>query len=174
FLIDASRVSQIAHNLVSNAIKFTNEGDVTVSIAAFPPATLEHNSIETTPWSMHLTVEDTGIGIAKERQGDLFRPYAQADKSTGKLYGGTGLGLIICRELVALMGGDISLASEPDKGKIVEVRWPVFLAEARAKNVELGDARAVSITPSLNAFSLNVVLLEPMCLIVVVILDQLK
>lgn len=174
FLIDASRVSQIAHNLVSNAIKFTNEGDVTVSIAAFPPATLEHNSIETTPWSMHLTVEDTGIGIAKERQGGLFRPYAQADKSTGKLYGGTGLGLIICRELVALMGGDISLASEPDKGTIVEVRWPVFLAEARAKNVELEDARAGSIPLSMNGVAPNVLLVEDTPVNAAVILAQLK
>jgi two-component system sensor histidine kinase/response regulator len=105
---DPLRLGQILTNLISNAIKFTDKGEITVKIEP-----LLKNLDEVT---LQFSVSDTGIGISKEQQNKLFQPFSQVDASTTRKYGGTGLGLVICERLVNLMGGKIGLVSEPDKG----------------------------------------------------------
>ena len=105
---DAIRFRQILLNLLGNAIKFTHKGYVRVVIEC-----LELSNNET---QIEVRIEDTGIGINKEAQTKLFTSFSQADGSTTRKYGGTGLGLAISRQLVELMGGDISVVSEENKG----------------------------------------------------------
>jgi two-component system sensor histidine kinase/response regulator len=107
---DAGRLRQVLLNLVGNAIKFTKEGEIVVEVQV----------VEATADGCRLafSVEDTGIGIAPERLGRIFRPFEQADTSTTRRYGGTGLGLTIAAQIVALMDGEISVVSEPTKGSL--------------------------------------------------------
>jgi PAS domain S-box-containing protein len=105
---DARRLEQVVVNLVTNAVKFTAVGTITVRVSARPAATRGH--------VIRVEVEDTGIGIDPASLQRMFEPFTQADASTTRLYGGTGLGLSIVRELVELMGGTISAESEPDRG----------------------------------------------------------
>jgi signal transduction histidine kinase len=106
---DPLRLRQILLNLVGNAIKFTDHGSVTVSV--------EGGEDETPAGVMlHFRVTDTGIGIAAEKQALVFEAFTQADSSTTRKYGGTGLGLTITSRLVKLMGGKVWLESEPGKG----------------------------------------------------------
>ena len=105
---DSLRLSQVLTNLLSNALKFTHEGGVTLDIDL-----AEHRDEEVT---LHFSVTDTGIGMSQEQQRKLFRSFAQADTSTTRQYGGTGLGLVISRQLVAAMGGTLALDSQPGRG----------------------------------------------------------
>ena len=106
---DPGRLRQVLLNLLTNAIKFTERGEVVVR--------LEHQSIkEGLIHQLRCTVRDTGCGIAPEARGKLFRPFTQADNSTTRQYGGTGLGLAICLKLVTAMGGEISLDSVLGQG----------------------------------------------------------
>jgi PAS domain S-box-containing protein len=105
---DPGRLRQILINLVGNAIKFTEQGDVSVS------ARVDHDLADR--MALRVDVRDTGIGIAPEVAERLFRPFSQADTSTTRRYGGTGLGLAICRRLAELMGGQIGFQSEPGRG----------------------------------------------------------
>lgn len=105
---DASRIRQILLNLVSNALKFTDSGGVTVSVSQ---VSSDDKSIK-----LHCTVTDTGIGIVPEMKEKLFQSFTQADSSTTRLFGGTGLGLAITRRLVEKMGGSIDFRSTPGKG----------------------------------------------------------
>ncbi|WP_204069811.1 response regulator, partial [Planobispora siamensis] len=107
---DAHRIRQILTNLVSNAVKFTEHGEIVVTVDIGPAA--EDDRIR----QVHLAVTDTGIGIPAERQADLFDAFTQADASTTRRYGGTGLGLNIARQLVDLMGGTIGVDSAPGRG----------------------------------------------------------
>lgn len=148
-MLDASRLSQILHNLVSNAIKFTDTGGVDVRI------TLSKNAHDR-EMQLDIVVTDSGIGIAESEQARLFRPYAQ----TGQAYrnsGGTGLGLAICRELATLMHGYIALRSTPGVGTTVTVTLPVTLADAPARAqlpapdpmaLTAGDGQAQQATPA--------------------------
>jgi two-component system sensor histidine kinase/response regulator len=105
---DSGRLRQIVINLVGNAIKFTEQGEVTLRV--------EQESLEGETVYLHFTVSDTGIGIGEDKQATIFEAFTQADGSTARRYGGTGLGLTISRRLVELMGGRIWLESEPGRG----------------------------------------------------------
>lgn len=105
---DAGRVRQVLTNLTSNALKFTREGYVFIDIEA-----VAGTDKETT---INFSVNDTGIGVSKEKLPQLFQKFSQGDSSTTREYGGTGLGLAICKQLVSLMGGKIGLDSEFGKG----------------------------------------------------------
>jgi len=105
---DPSRLRQVILNLVGNAVKFTDSGGVTVSV--------RNESRDATHAVVRFTVKDTGIGIAPEKLKEIFTPFTQADNSTPRKYGGTGLGLTICRQLTELLGGEIGVESEPGQG----------------------------------------------------------
>ena len=105
---DPARLRQVITNLVSNALKFTDCGEVTVHVAA--------EAIEKHEAKLHFVVSDTGVGIPIEKQGAIFAAFAQADNSTTRKYGGTGLGLSISTRLVELMGGTMWVVSELNRG----------------------------------------------------------
>ncbi len=105
---DPVRIRQILLNLTSNALKFTDSGEVSVSVS------LEHESPESA--KLMFQVKDTGIGIPPEKMNVIFQSFTQADSSTTRKYGGTGLGLSICKRLVELMGGEIGVTSEEGSG----------------------------------------------------------
>jgi len=105
---DAGRMRQILFNLCDNAIKFTSTGRVSVRARV--------TAVEGGVHELHLSVSDTGIGIAHDQQQSIFQAFSQADNSATRRFGGTGLGLAICTNLVALMGGRIWVASEPGQG----------------------------------------------------------
>ena len=112
---DPGRVRQVLLNLLSNAVKFTHQGEVVVKVTG----------VLTSPrhWTVVLTVKDTGIGIAPDQAAKIFQPFTQADGSTTRKYGGTGLGLTICRQLAEAMGGDISVTSEIGRGSTFTFRF---------------------------------------------------
>lgn len=119
FAGDAHHLHQVVLNLLSNAVKFTNAGGVSVR------ATVNENT--PTARVVRIEVQDTGIGIAPSNQQAIFEPFAQADDSVTRVYGGTGLGTTIARQLVGLMGGSIGLVSELGKGSLfwIELRLPI-------------------------------------------------
>ncbi|MCF2501844.1 ATP-binding protein [Dyadobacter sp. CY107] len=106
---DSSRLKQILTNLINNAIKFTSSGEVYVHVYPYTPA--EYGEID-----VGFTVKDTGIGIKQENLNNLFKPFSQVDSSVNRMYGGTGLGLVICERLIRLMNGSIRVESEYGKG----------------------------------------------------------
>ena len=110
---DSARLAQIATNLLSNAIKFTEKGQVKLHASAIYPS---HDLAQIT-----LVVSDTGIGIPKDKQAQLFQPFAQADESISRRFGGSGLGLSITRKLAQYMGGEVSLKSDTGEGVVVTV-----------------------------------------------------
>jgi PAS domain S-box-containing protein len=120
---DAGRLRQVLTNLIGNAIKFTEHGEVVVEVEALagedgPEAALASGlpGQELLPCSLLFSVRDTGIGIPPDKQEKIFQPFEQADSSTTRRYGGTGLGLSIASQLVGLMGGRITAESEPGRG----------------------------------------------------------
>ncbi len=126
---DENRLQQILHNLIGNAIKFTDRGRIVVRPADEQPEG---------DW-VAISVEDSGIGIPKEKQGSIFNSFEQVDASAEREAGGTGLGLSITRQLVELHGGRIYLTSEPGKGSVFTFLMPI--ADGGAE-VEAGDALA--------------------------------
>jgi len=123
---DGARVRQVLINLVGNALKFTREGHVLVRV------TCEERSDHQA--SMHLAVEDTGIGIAPDQIDHIFGTFTQADSSTTRKFGGTGLGLAICQRLSEMMGGRIWVTSELGVGSTFHVLLPLPLAKAPARS----------------------------------------
>jgi signal transduction histidine kinase/CheY-like chemotaxis protein len=125
---DPTRLRQVLSNLLSNALKFTHRGAVHLTVAAgAAPAGGERSPSEA--W-LSFTVRDTGMGIDPQALNQLFAPFAQADGSIGRRFGGTGLGLAICRQLVTLMGGEITVTSEPGAGSRFVFTLPLAAAAA--------------------------------------------
>ena len=108
------RLRQILLNLLSNACKFTKQGEVALQVRKVVDG---HNWIE-------FAVADSGIGMTAEQQAKLFQEFSQADSLTARRYGGTGLGLAITRKLARMMGGDVTVTSEPGKGSVFTLRLP--------------------------------------------------
>jgi len=106
---DPARLRQILLNLVGNAIKFTEKGEINLIVEARPPSELDRVDFR-------FTVADTGIGVSPEMQQRLFQSFSQGDTSISRRYGGSGLGLAICRRLVEVQGGAIGIDSEPGQG----------------------------------------------------------
>ena len=112
--VDPMRLRQILFNLLSNACKFTKQGEVKL---------LARRTADGGDW-IELAVVDSGIGMTPEQQAKLFEEFSQADATTAQRFGGTGLGLAIARKLARMMGGDVTVASEPGKGSVFTVRLP--------------------------------------------------
>jgi adenylate cyclase len=111
---DSMRLKQILLNLLSNACKFTKEGEVALRV---------RKVADGRDW-VELAVADTGIGLTAEQQAKLFQEFTQADSLTARRYGGTGLGLALSRKLARMMGGDVTVMGEPGKGSVFTVRLP--------------------------------------------------
>ena len=144
---DSTRIRQIIYNLVSNGLKFTQQGEVRVIIARIGGA-------------LSVQVRDTGIGIPAERLAHLFQKFEQADASTTRQFGGTGLGLAICRELATLMGGAITATSDPGKGTTFEVRLPITRISASARRSEPAKTPSAPAAPAADALPLRVLAAE--------------
>ena len=112
--VDPMRLRQILLNLLSNACKFTKQGEVALRV---------RKVADGRDW-MEFAVSDTGIGMTAEQLAKLFEEFSQADSLTARRYGGTGLGLAITRKLARMMGGDVTVASEPGQGSVFTVRLP--------------------------------------------------
>jgi two-component system sensor histidine kinase EvgS len=126
-LIDEVRIRQILFNLVSNSLKFTIEGSIDIRITT--------SSIEDKYTNLILEVEDTGVGIDNEQQKHMFEAFSQHSNQSNKVYGGTGLGLAITKQLVELMGGNISLKSQRDVGSSFIVTL---------QNIEISDMESIA------------------------------
>ena len=124
---DSQRVMQILKNLLSNAFKFTEEGGVKLHIETLPPGPDYTSEQLRTHGAVSLAVEDSGIGIPKEKQSAIFEAFQQADGSTSRKYGGTGLGLSIAREMSRLLGGEMRIASEDGKGATFSLLLPAVI-----------------------------------------------
>ncbi len=131
-LTDRQRLDQVVRNLFSNALKFTSEGGITLTIARPDDQTDLSNTGLDRESTIAFSVIDTGIGIPKEKQKVIFEAFQQADGTTSRKFGGTGLGLSISRELAKLLGGEIRLESEEGKGSTFTLYLPELL-ERRGK-----------------------------------------
>ena len=133
YLGDPTRVRQIASNLLSNAIKFTDKGEVLIELRV--------TGVTEGKPGIALGVIDSGIGICAEQQARLFEPFAQADSTITRRFGGSGLGLALCRRLVALMGGTIALRSTPGEGSEFDVTLPFATSDVAAVADSAADVR---------------------------------
>ena len=114
---DETRIIQVLNNLIGNAVKFTDQGEVVVRVML--------DELDEHRVNISFAVSDTGVGVAAEEQQRLFLPFDQGSVATGRLFSGTGLGLSICRALVSEMGGEIDLSSRPGQGSVFRVTLPL-------------------------------------------------
>jgi signal transduction histidine kinase/DNA-binding response OmpR family regulator len=129
---DVTRLRQILFNLLSNACKFTENGTITLEV--------DRKQVEGRDW-IQFRVRDTGIGMTPEQTGKLFQAFQQADTTTSRKYGGTGLGLVISRKICQLAGGDVDVKSEYGKGTIFTVRLPADAGRKQEEAPKSGKAR---------------------------------
>ncbi|QEP43425.1 response regulator [Ectothiorhodospiraceae bacterium BW-2] len=130
---DSVRLRQILTNLVGNSIKFTQQGGVMMAVVRLPASTAQQ------VW-IRFDVKDSGIGISKEVQSEIFNAFAQADNSTTRKFGGTGLGLSISKRLVQLMGGELLLESEPEQGARFWFELPFSVAATAPQVITASQA----------------------------------
>lgn len=142
---DPVRLRQVLTNLVSNAIKFTERGSVSIRVSR-RGETRTHNEVM-------FQVQDTGIGIAPEAADKLFQAFSQADASTTRIHGGTGLGLVICKRIIDLMGGKIGVKSELGRGSTFWFSVPFLKAvgDGPSARTDLGGARALVVVDDATA-----------------------
>ncbi|MDA1141156.1 MAG: response regulator [Planctomycetota bacterium] len=134
---DPGRLGQVLINLIGNAIKFTERGEILLTVKALPA---NKDSI-----GLDFSVRDTGIGIPEDKQQKIFEAFAQADASATSVYGGTGLGLAISSRLVSMMGGEISVQSQPGKGSTFQ--FEIFLqAAVKKQSSGVSTRRAVALS----------------------------
>ncbi len=134
---DPLRIRQVLTNLINNAIKFTERGEVIVRVM------LEESQAHQV--TLKINVSDTGIGLSKEQRERLFKAFSQANSSDTRQFGGTGLGLLICRQLIEQMGGAITMSSEPGKGSVFSFTLPLGTQhEHRLPELDLGG-RAIAL-----------------------------
>jgi signal transduction histidine kinase len=151
---DPVRLRQVLTNLVSNAVKFTERGEVTISVARRGETRTHHE--------LRFEVRDTGCGISPESAAKLFKPFSQADASTTRTFGGTGLGLVICKRIIDLMGGQIGVESQVGKGSVFWFQIPLLKAVGdmgSARHRGLQGARVLVLTSDpvlLRRFSVTV------------------
>ena len=136
---DALRIRQILSNFISNAVKFTPAGTVVLGVRVLAD--------DGTVQRLEFSVTDTGIGVPPDKQRELFQEFAQADASTAARSGGTGLGLVICRRLATLMGGEVRMASAPGRGTTLYLTVPLPVADPC--DVEAGVGAAFGAAPLL-------------------------
>jgi len=132
---DEQRLRQVLLNLVGNAIKFTDQGEVCLEVTGRPLPPLEDSGEDRDRWEIAFAVRDTGIGIPHEKMNLLFKVFSQIDSSSTRVRGGTGLGLAICERLVQLMGGAISVTSEVGRGSTFAFTIRAASAGARRKPI---------------------------------------
>ena len=137
---DPVRLRQVVVNLIGNSIKFTQSGNITIST--------EIDVRSASKPLLHISVRDTGIGIPLDKQERIFDAFTQQDASTTRRYGGTGLGLTICSRFIALMGGAISVQSEPDKGSTFRISLPLMESKTQPDNAAAPET--ASTTAHLN------------------------
>jgi PAS domain S-box-containing protein len=142
---DAARLRQILLNLLGNAVKFTEKGEIAVRVRSASP--------RPGGWLLRFEVSDTGLGIPEKARLHIFEPFTQADSSTTRRFGGTGLGLAICRQLANVMGGEIGVESEPGKGStfwftLVLKTSAATPAEVPAAPASLQDKRVLIVDDS--------------------------
>jgi PAS domain S-box-containing protein len=135
---DAARLRQVLFNLVGNAIKFTEQGEVSLTVERDASVAAAAGSV-----ALRFTVRDTGIGIPAEKQRLIFEAFQQADDSITRQYGGTGLGLAIGRQLVELMGGKLTVESQPARGSQFAFTVPFTLARAAEEDDSHPEVRGL-------------------------------
>jgi PAS domain S-box-containing protein len=128
---DPYRLSQVLNNILSNALKFTESGHITISSGI--------NEESEDEVVVEITVSDTGIGIEKERLRTVFEPFVQADATISRKYGGTGLGLAICKNMIEMQHGELTVQSEPGKGSAFTIRIPYYLSIEAMQENEIGQ-----------------------------------
>ena len=133
---DPLRIQQILGNLVSNAVKFTDRGEIHVRLDAA--------AIDGERSTLRYAVRDTGIGISDEEGARLFQPFSQADTSTTRRFGGSGLGLAICRQLAEIMGGTVAMDSRPGQGSTFTLTVPVALGHTSDRPHDLRHVKAMT------------------------------
>ncbi|HZY79728.1 MAG TPA: response regulator [Cyclobacteriaceae bacterium] len=150
---DRQRVQQILRNLLSNALKFTPKGGkVTLDISEAHNVTFRRDELKSKPGVLAFAVKDTGIGIPKDKLGIIFEAFQQVDGSTKRKYGGTGLGLSISRELAAVLGGEIHVHSEMEKGSTFTLYLP---SNAEVKKVAVKEKTPEPLTEAEAPFAVE-------------------